>query len=114
MSRDTRLDRISFQDLGGRLARGPRGRRVIEFWDMGPAGGRYHVSSPPRPSIFPTVGNYHPRFARVTHVLRFLYSLPRFIYFTRRQSLSLSLSFWQIRYYSAVKYTTTRCIKKDI
>lgn len=91
MSRDTRLDRISFQDLGGRLARGPRGRRIIEFWDMGPAGGRYHVSSPPRPSIFPTVGNYHPRFARVTHVLRFLHSPPRFIYFTRRQSLSLSL-----------------------
>lgn len=89
MSRDTRLDRISFQDLGGRLARGPRGRRVIEFWDMGPAGGRYHVSSPPRPSIFPTVGNYHPRFARVTHVLRFLYSPPRFIYFT---PISFSLS----------------------
>lgn len=56
---------------------------------MGPAGGRYHVSSPPRPSIFPTVGNYHPRFARVTHVLRFLYSPPRFIYFT---PISFSLS----------------------
>lgn len=83
----------------GRLARGPRGRRVIGFRDMGPAGGRYHVSSRHVHQYFLELEIIESwRFARVTHVLRFLYS-PRglpdlFPYFTHR----LSLFLWKICY----------------